>query len=758
MKYIYLICFGIIAINKIKCHVTDRTKNGGMSETLTTQLPADNDTRNIIIKETSDKKHESPEKVQDGDNSVYLDDVLFAMKNQNWTGEEQPCLDHIYRLLYGLQNFTLWAVYEWDAQASEPQGLLFGNRYQLGNFDQCMHAPWAKKQPELKTKYCLADIVLERTDRNVRRKVEKLHYPYQSALDFIEHRPPHTRPLNDLTWGACVPSACAPSTVERLLAVMLARSHLGAAGMRANISITEPCQSSDDEREYDALFYTFFGVMGSITVICLICTYLNCRQKELDPDSRKSGFIKAFCLKENALDLLRMKKEGIEVFYGIRFFTICLIVLDHQIGISNSGPISDGLLSDQEIQTPLGLLILHDDLFVDTFFLLSGFLTITNMAKFKRMPNPLFIILKRYIRLIVAFAVVIFYVCAVYPHTGTGPLWIRGAGHDTELCRKNWWVNLLMLHNYIDTENMCIIQSWYIPCDFHFFVVTVLVYCIYRRLPNLGLIIAAVLTVAALVVPGVVNYMYDLSPVQLFTFEFLKDPRASREFNETYIKSHTRFAAYLVGFYSGYIFVTYSSKGNLNRISRKWSILGTCSALTLMLVVMVLGSMFLWRSYHPLEGAVYAALNRPAWACGVALIVLCCSFGHVPLVKGFLSWYPWVPLSRLSYGLYLTHSLLISRSVFITRNPQHNDHFEALISTVGVIFWGCIAALLLWLLAEAPANKLLALCLKRRIKRIMHLEASPVAVSPNTSMSTVPTGSGHLNDNLPDTIYFSSKI
>lgn len=59
------------------------------------------------------------------------------------------------------------------------------------------------------------------------------------------------------------------------------------------------------------------------------------------------GIIQSFCIRENTLDLLRMKKEGIEVFYGIRFLTICLIVLDHQIGIYNSGPISDGFTSDQ---------------------------------------------------------------------------------------------------------------------------------------------------------------------------------------------------------------------------------------------------------------------------------------------------------------------------------------------------------------------------------------------------------------------------
>lgn len=87
---------------------------------------------------------------------------------------------------YKLSNYI--HLTDWDAQASEPQGILFGNRYQLGNFDQCMKAPWSKTHPELKTKYCLADIGLERTDKAVRRRVEQPYSPYQSALDFIEVR------------------------------------------------------------------------------------------------------------------------------------------------------------------------------------------------------------------------------------------------------------------------------------------------------------------------------------------------------------------------------------------------------------------------------------------------------------------------------------------------------------------------------------------------------------------------------------------
>ncbi|XP_075982787.1 nose resistant to fluoxetine protein 6-like [Anticarsia gemmatalis] len=755
MKYIYLIFFGLIALDKIKCHVTDRSKYIELSDS--TEIPSENATRSVLSKESEKKEHTNS--VKEGDGSVYLDDVLFALKNQNWSAEEKPCLDRINRLLYNLQNFTLWAVWDWDALSSEPQGLLFGNRFQLGNFDQCMKAPWAKTHPELKTKYCLAEIVLERTDKAVRRRVEKPFNPYQSALDFIQYRPPHSRPLNELTWGACVPAACAPRTVERLLGVMLARSHLGAARMRTNITITEECQVSEEYQPYDGLFYAFFALMGSLTVMCLICTFINCRETDSSPNTKKSGIVQAFCLRENALDLLRMKKEGIEVFYGIRYLTMCLIVLDHQIGIFNSGPISDGFTTDQDFRSPVGLLVLHDDLFVDTFFLLSGFLTITNLAKFKRLPNPLFLILKRYVRLVVAFAIVVFYTSAVFPYTGNGPLWNRAVAHDTEQCRKNWWLNLLMVNNYVDTENICMVISWYIPCDFHFFVVTVLAYTLYKRHSTLGIIVAAILTVAAIVTPGIITFMYQLNAIQLFTIEFVMNPRGPEDYHLAYIKSHTRYAAYLVGFYSGYVFVKYSANGSLNKIKQKWSILGTCSALVLMLAVMLFGSSFIWRSYTPLEGAMYAALNRPVWAAGVALIVFCCCFGHVPLVKSFLSWYPWVPLSRLAYGLYLTHALLITRSVFTTRNPTHNNYFEILNSTAGAIVWGCLASLLLWLLAEAPANKLLTLCLTPKARKLTREEPKIVTVTATTSANSIATSStGYLHENLPSTIQYSSKI
>ncbi|CAG4953547.1 unnamed protein product [Parnassius apollo] len=610
-----------------------------------------------------EKKHEAWKTFTAEERGVYLDDVLYALRNQNWTTEEEPCLNETLLVLQNLKNFTLQSVWQWDSISSEPQGLLYGNRYHLGNFDQCIEAPWYDTYPNLRNQYCLADIVLERSDKTPRKRVKEFYNPYQSALDLIEHRSLFMRPLNYLTWGLCVPSSCQPQSVQRLLGILLAQSHIGAAGLRARITVNEPCQSVDKPREYDALFYSFIGVMTFFAAVILICTYIRHQRSVRDTQTLGDEIIKAICLKSNAQDLLKINKGGNEVFYGIRFLNICFIVLDHQFGMANGGPISNGAQVDKAALSIMGLLILHNDLFVDTFFLLSGFLAATGLSAFKRFPNPFILILKRYVRLATAFAVVIFYVCAIYPFTGSGPLWNRAIASDTDQCRKNWWISLLMLNNYIDSENICMVVTWYIPCDFHFFTVTMLLYWLYRTHARLGITCAVVVSIAAIITPGIVNYLNQLPPIQLFTYDFLTNPRSLKQFHLTYIKSHTRYASYLVGFYSGLIFT---------------------------------------------------------------------------LLKSFLSWYPWVPLSRLSYGLYLTHAIIITRNVFSTRVSQHADIFFFLIQTAGVIVWGCLASLIILVLVELPVNNLISLCFKKR----SNLEDNQPKIKENHQHRNIEAGTG----------------
>ncbi|XP_050354123.1 nose resistant to fluoxetine protein 6-like [Nymphalis io] len=734
-------------------NVTSSTKNGD----LTTSIPLENRAQNVSNIKPSEKKKESMKTFNLNDSPVYLDDVLFILKNQNWTEEEQPCLRTTLLLLHNLQNFTLWAVWNWDAISSEPQGLLFGSRFHLGNFDECTSAPWYKTQPELRTQYCLADIVLERTDKLVKKRIFDPYDPYQSALNLLEYRSVFRRPLNELTWGVCVPAVCQPKSVERLMGILLAHSHLGTAGLRPRISVTEPCQKIDEPLAFDALFYAFIGVMGSLTILVLACTFIKHKKKDFNYDKIQDNIIIAFDIKTNATNLLKISGDGLEVLYGIKFLTMCVIVSAHQYGIFNGGPVSNGSKMDEDVLTILGMMFLHEDIVVDSFFLLSGFLVATVLIKTKKLPNLLFLFIKRYVRLVVAYAVVVFYVCAVFPYTGSGPLWHRAIAADTEPCRKNWWLSLLMLSNYIDSQNICLVVSWYIPCDFHFFILTVTLYWFYKKYPLAGKILTSVVTIAAILAPGIINYIYKLPAIQLFTYDFITNPRGPLQFHMTYIKSHTRYAAYLIGFFSGYLYIYCAASENFNKISKKWSILGACLSIFTMGVVMFTGPMFLWRSYDVLESAIYAALNRPVWASSVALLVMCLSLGRVPLIKAFLSWYPWVPLSRLSYGLYLIHTVFIARNVYVTRNPQHHDYINIMTYCLGIICEGCLAALLIWLIVEAPINNLLNIIFKFSNNR--EKETNIERHSSTNGGNDKTTNCGYLQENIPTSVQIiSSKI
>lgn len=47
-------------------------------------------------------------------------------------------------------------------------------------------------------------------------------------------------------------------------------------------------------------------------------------------------------------------------------------------------------------------------------------------------------------------AVLMFFAC-LYRYVGSGPLWVPEAG---DLCKKNWWTNLLYVNNLVNVEGM----------------------------------------------------------------------------------------------------------------------------------------------------------------------------------------------------------------------------------------------------------------------------------------------------------------
>lgn len=54
------------------------------------------------------------------------------------------------------------------------------------------------------------------------------------------------------------------------------------------------------------------------------------------------------------------------------------------------------------------------------------------------------------------FAIIIAYVAFVLPYTSDGPIWNARIMLEAENCRKNWWLDILLLNNFYNVDEQVI--------------------------------------------------------------------------------------------------------------------------------------------------------------------------------------------------------------------------------------------------------------------------------------------------------------
>ncbi|CAG9830112.1 unnamed protein product [Diabrotica balteata] len=134
----------------------------------------------------------------------------------------------------------------------------------------------------------------------------------------------------------------------------------------------------------------------------------------------------------------------------------------------------------------------------------------------------------------------------------------------------------------------CMVHSWYLPCDFHYFMVAVILCIVIYKNKKMGLILLSFVTMAAIITPFAIVWYYQKSAVLFFYPDFLRQPKQQEDFLLTYSKSHTRASPYFIGMIAGYLY--YRMRGSekcLKKISFAFSdiVLAFSSAFILYLTV-----------------------------------------------------------------------------------------------------------------------------------------------------------------------------
>lgn len=79
----------------------------------------------------------------------------------------------------------------------------------------------------------------------------------------------------------------------------------------------------------------------------------------------------------------------------------------------------------------------------------------------------------------------------------------------------------------------------------------------------------------------------------------------------------------------------------------------------------------------PLVYALYTSLSRIGWALALAYVIYACVHGYGGPVNWFLSLSFWLPLSRLSYSIYILHFPVIFIIMASAQTPYYLTEFSA---------------------------------------------------------------------------------
>lgn len=161
--------------------------------------------------------------------------------------------------------------------------------------------------------------------------------------------------------------------------------------------------------------------------------------------------------------------------------------------------------------------LLNSPLLVDTFLLLSGllFARLILLELGKRKINFGLLYVFRYIRLTPAYLAVIALYTTILPRLGSGPLWNYRIGLERERCQSSWWANLLYINNYVNTDKLCMFQSWYLSADTQLFILAPLILYPLWKWRKAGIGFLGLITVATTLIPFMVTYMKKVDPTFL---------------------------------------------------------------------------------------------------------------------------------------------------------------------------------------------------------------------------------------------------
>ncbi|XP_066587940.1 nose resistant to fluoxetine protein 6-like [Prorops nasuta] len=592
---------------------------------------------------------------------------VFAEKSENGS-----CTAQILLYAEGLARRDTWALKMIDSSTKIPSGILEGNIQDLGMYDECMGVHTMIGNTELRGRHCMYSFAIGNLS---------LYYP---------------------TFSICVPAACDNNSIAYILNNSL--THLPIID-KADIQLNSATCSKIEPEEWETgaiVTLSFFSIFFLLLTIATIIDIAN-RVSGNYYRSYRLQQLSRFSFYTNALRIISCtskNNETIQILAGIRFLSMCWILLGHEYiigmigGYINFADVPDWLDSAKSLHITLAFYA------VDTFFAISGFLVgyvVIKELVTGRSFNIVTFYLHRYIRLTPALLALILFVTYFLPRLGSGAHWDPIVGTMASNCKDKWWTILLYVQNYMNRDEFCVPHCWYLAVDMQLFWFSPIILYPLARKPKLGYIILVTCFLISIITPAAIIYAnkYPVSMGANVDFNATMD-----SFNAVYLATYCRAGPYILGILFAYLSI------NRKLELKKRSHIAAGWLLTILSFVFVTMMTQHFKSkdyeYNAALEAFYASVSRPVWGFAILWLIVSSIHGYGGPIAAILSHPFYIPLARISYCFYLIHFNFQVALNSSTRTPRYFSNATTTLVGLHEIVVVSLLAFVGSLLMESP--------------------------------------------------------
>ncbi|GFY36022.1 nose resistant to fluoxetine protein 6 [Trichonephila clavipes] len=575
----------------------------------------------------------------------------------------EQCETSLMSYAMGLSKWKDWPVLMADASGKLPGGVLEGTILDFGSYEECLRIrvnDTSTGKERFRGRYCMIGYQspllapLNQKTPNGKDYIDAYGKPPKWVSRLMAKSGPYvTRAA--FWFGTCVPSACSDDDVKQISTSV--SKPLGLNVKLAGCEIDEPLI-------WPASAFISVCVLCILLVICILGTVLdvvirNLYDNESEPNFILLQILRAFSLYTNTKKLFAISsnKDTLGCFHGIRFFSAVWIILGHTYFFTDTWKYlkyRDVLVIDDLFNYYLPAAILENfTIPVGSFFFMSGFLLVYStwkkLEKSDGKLNVFMFIFHKYWRMTPALA---FMIAAflVLPIISSGPLWNSTLDPPVNACERHWWTNLLYINNFWDSEDYCLIHTWYLAALMQFHIIGIIILLLSFRWPGFGIFLGLTIVIGSCIITALLT-IWNNFPMP--TPAINKDLDVMEAYNSIiYIKPFCHAPTYLIGMAVAHLVLKYKDK----KIGLGYQIVGWFLA-----IIGALSSVY--GIYGPSESveirAFYLSCYRLGWTASIGWLAFVCITGKGGIVNSFLSWNAFVSLGQLSYLVYLLHPLIM---------------------------------------------------------------------------------------------------